>query len=337
MSAVVLTAVVLTAGISFVAALLMTRFSAVLGFTDLPNERSLHTRVTPRAGGVGFALVVPSATAATLAVSPGGLTAPIATLLVASVTIALVGLADDRWNLPITLRLLAQLVAATIVVQVSGLSFAHEIGAAVATIAIVGVTNIYNFMDGIDGLAGSQALIASSCLAVLGFLQGRPQIEIAMLLLAAGVAGFLALNWPPARIFMGDVGSTFLGFSFSAWAVIGVGEGSPGSDVWEWAAVLSPFLFDGIYTLVKRIFRGESVYRAHRDHLYQQLVRGGWSHRRTTGLYALVAIWAGVWVVISGVRSVNAVADLVVAMAPLCALPLIVRGASVSRSNEPES
>src|SRR5262249_46483873 len=121
MNPAVLSMVVLTAVTSLVVALGMTRFSAVLGFTDLPNERSLHSRVTPRAGGIGFALAVPGATAGTIAMSTDGLSGPILTLLLTSVALAVIGLADDRWNLPVALRLLAQLAAAAIVVQACGL------------------------------------------------------------------------------------------------------------------------------------------------------------------------------------------------------------------------
>jgi UDP-N-acetylmuramyl pentapeptide phosphotransferase/UDP-N-acetylglucosamine-1-phosphate transferase len=333
--ALVITAV-LTAATSFLAALAMTRFSARLGFTDLPNERSLHSRVTPRAGGVGFAIAVPIATAGTIAIAAGGLSAPILTFLLASLAIALVGLADDRWNLPVALRLLVQLAAAMVVVKACGLSFVHGLVGAVATIAIVAVTNIYNFMDGIDGIAGAQAVVAASCMALVASIQGRLEIAVAMWMMAAGVSGFLVLNWPPARIFMGDVGSTFLGFSFAGWSLLGARYGSPTIPIWAWALALSPFLFDGSYTLARRLLRGDPVHRAHRTHVYQRLVRGGWSHRRTTCLYALLAAWAGGWVILSGAAGTAPAVAIVVTAVPLFALPVMVQQV-VTRNSGSES
>jgi Fuc2NAc and GlcNAc transferase len=318
-----------TALIAFLVALALIQYSAVLGLTDRPNARSLHTKSTPRAGGLGFAVAAPAVTALAVAARSGSVNAPIATLLAAAPSLALVGLADDRWNIPAAVRLIAQTAAAIIVVWVAGKSLPHVVEMAIAVVAIVAVTNIYNFMDGIDGLAASQAVIAASAIAIVAGRAGQIDVAIGMTILAAGAAGFLALNWPPARIFMGDVGSTFLGFSFGAWALVAMPGGSGGLTPLLWIVALFPFLFDGIYTLLRRMLLGEPFYRAHRSHLYQRLVQAGWTHRRTTLLYATLAAWSSMWMVLHyGYGIGSPLLAFVAAVAPVTLLPIFVRMSS---------
>ena len=138
------------------------------------------------------------------------------------------------------------------------------------------VTNVYNFMDGIDGLAASQAVIAGLALLAAGAIVGNPLIGITAGLIAAASAGFLVHNLPPARLFMGDVGSTFLGFSFAALALLGnLGVGGGRLPIEFGIVILAPFLFDSIVTLARRVARGERWYAAHRSHYYQRLVVRG--------------------------------------------------------------
>jgi UDP-N-acetylmuramyl pentapeptide phosphotransferase/UDP-N-acetylglucosamine-1-phosphate transferase len=158
---------------------------------------------------------------------------------------------------------------------------------------------------------------------------GRIDVAIGMTMLAAGATGFLALNWPPARIFMGDVGSTFLGFSFGAWALVTVTGASGGLTPLVWIVALFPFLFDGTYTLLRRVLRGEPVYRAHRSHLYQRLVQTGWTHRGTTLLYAVLAVWSSMWMVLHyGYGIGSPLLTFAVAVAPVILLPMLVRMSS---------
>ena len=287
------------AAVSFAAAELMRRTSPRLGFTDAPNARSSHTAPTPRAGGVGFAFAVPALAAIALSAGGASIDSPARVLLAASVALAAVGLADDRWGLPAGVRLVAQLAAAIAVAAAGGVLreiavpgvFTLPLGplAVPVTVAwLVGVTNIYNFMDGIDGIAGTQAIVAAGSLAVIAICAGHVALAAALLVLCGGVAGFLPLNVPPARVFMGDVGSTFLGFSMAGWSVLGTHLAPPVPLV-AWVAGLSPFLFDSLATLARRLWRGERIHEAHRTHMYQRLVAGGWSHGRTTLLYGSVA------------------------------------------------
>ncbi len=323
--------------LSYAAAELMRRQAVRLGFTDLPNARSLHVESTPRGGGVGFAFVVPAAIACSMLLLGTPERAPQAVLLTAACALALVSLADDRWGLPQLVRLLAQFGAALVVVS-AGIVIreitipgagTYSLGAVAipATLAwIVFLTNIYNFMDGIDGLAASQAIVAAFAMSALAGCVGRPDLAIALSVLAAGVCGFLALNWPPARIFMGDVGSTFLGFLFAGWAVLTGGKAEDPLPFIAWVAVLSPFLFDACFTLVRRALRGEPIHQAHRTHLYQQLVRGGWSHARTTSLYAALAISASVLVVLYYCLQLLPTSVFLPAVLLPSTIPLIIRG-----------
>ena len=171
----------------------------------------------------------------------------------------------------------------------------HAMAAALSVAWIVWLTNLYNFMDGIDGLATSQAVIAGTALAVAGVGVGNPFIAITGACLAAASAGFVVFNWPPARVFMGDVGSTFLGFSFAGLCLLGnLGVGGARLPIEFGLLLLAPFLFDGLVTLGRRVLRGERWYAAHRSHFYQRLVQGGLSHQQVTALYAGLAVVAAV-------------------------------------------
>jgi UDP-N-acetylmuramyl pentapeptide phosphotransferase/UDP-N-acetylglucosamine-1-phosphate transferase len=322
---------------SYLVAFAVCRYSTVLGFADLPNERSLHSRATPRGGGVGFALAVPILTAIALHTLHGGIAAPERALLVASAALALVGLSDDRYGLPVRLRFGVQLVAAAAVVAAGGVMRDISLpglrliplgGLAVPfTIAwLVGLTNIYNFMDGIDGIAAVQAIVAAVAIGVVAVHEGSEGLALAMAILAAGVAGFLPMNWAPARIFMGDVGSTFLGFTLAGWAAMP----SHRVPLMIWVAALSPFLFDSIATLVRRLLRGERVYQAHRTHFYQRLAQQGWPHARTTILYGALAAASGSIAALS--MSGGAAGLLWVAAAVPLAIPLIVARPVINRS-----
>jgi UDP-N-acetylmuramyl pentapeptide phosphotransferase/UDP-N-acetylglucosamine-1-phosphate transferase len=318
--------------LSFLVAFVMVRYATVLGFSDVPNDRSLHTTSTPRAGGIGLALAVPILTALGLSTLDGGIPAPERTLLVASALLGLVGLADDRFNLPVGIRLGAQFAAAAAVVLAGGLArhvvlpgFGDvSLGALAVPVTIVwlvALTNIYNFMDGIDGMAAVQAIVAAAAIGVAAARAGSGALAEAMAILAAGAAGFLPLNWAPARVFMGDAGSTFLGFTLAGWAAMPL-HGVPAI---VWIAALSPFLFDSTVTLVRRLLLGERVYEAHRTHFYQRLVQQGWSHARTTILYGALALAAASGCIAALSMSNGAGGVAWVALAVPLSIPIIVR------------
>jgi UDP-N-acetylmuramyl pentapeptide phosphotransferase/UDP-N-acetylglucosamine-1-phosphate transferase len=154
---------------------------------------------------------------------------------------------------------------------------------------VVGFTNIYNFMDGIDGLAGSQAAIAGIGWAVLLLALEQKQLGLFAILLAGSSLGFLFLNRPRALIFMGDVGSTFLGFSLAMLPVLVFARLNDPRSLVAGALFVAPFALDGGFTILRRARRGENVFEAHRSHVYQRLNKLGYSHLQITALYALYA------------------------------------------------
>jgi UDP-N-acetylmuramyl pentapeptide phosphotransferase/UDP-N-acetylglucosamine-1-phosphate transferase len=261
------------------------------GLLDVPNARSSHILATPRTGGAAFvsAFLVGIA----IANAQGALTHE-ARLVVGSATVlALLGLADDLRSLSAGVRLLVQVAVAWVLVlvldwQLLPSLMPNGIGAAVTVLWIVACTNAYNFMDGIDGIAGGQAVAAGLGWAVLGFVIGSPPAAAIGLLVTAAVGGFLIYNRAPAKVFMGDAGSAFLGFLFGAMP-LAVGHDRP--DFMIWAALLVwPFLFDTGFTLIRRIRRREDIFSAHRSHLYQRLTIAGSSHSRVALLYVFLAL-----------------------------------------------
>ncbi len=267
------------------------------GLLDIPNERSSHNRPVPRGGGLAVVgVVLVGAAAASLCLSAG---VSIFAGIFGAVLVAAVGWRDDIHALPVSIRLVVHCLAAAIVlasgmmapcIAVSGLGIV-PIGiaaSAFAGIVLVGLTNAYNFMDGIDGIAGAQAVVAGLAWAVAGSLLGC-RLEGTLGALVAGSAiGFLVHNWPPARIFMGDVGSGTLGFLF-AWLAVESGTRDPrllvAGLVFVW-----PFIFDTAFTFLRRVIRRENVFRAHRSHLYQRLVIARLSHGVVSAIYGLLAV-----------------------------------------------
>jgi UDP-N-acetylmuramyl pentapeptide phosphotransferase/UDP-N-acetylglucosamine-1-phosphate transferase len=157
---------------------------------------------------------------------------------------------------------------------------------------IVWMVNSYNFMDGIDGLAGLQAVIAGVGWLVLSYLLGMPAMFLFSGVIAFASLGFLFHNWSPAKIFMGDVGSAFLGFTFASIPMLSRTNVIRFPDLLPIAAVLFVwfFLFDSVVTLLRRVFRGDKFWQAHREHLFQRLVSSGLSHKQVTLFYGLLAL-----------------------------------------------
>lgn len=275
---------------AFVLVGLVRRYALRHQILDHPGPRASHTRPTPRGGGLGLVVAL----LLVLPALPGARSSlPLLLALVGVTLTALVGWLDDRSSLGVRARLVAHIVAG-----VTLLPLALWPGAVPAWLGIfaavwwvfwaVSAINVVNFMDGIDGLIGSQALIFGAHLALLGVAGGLAG-AFGFALVGAS-AGFLIWNWPPAKIFLGDVGSGALGFLFVLGGLLLIREGE--------ASVVTAFLplyalfLDASVTLARRFHRGERISQAHRSHLYQRLANGGWGHARVSLLYAAVALLA---------------------------------------------
>lgn len=279
---------------------------------DIPNERSLHARATPRSGGLAVGGGV-SASLALLAVFGGAVVDAALTGIVGAVLlVALISWVDDWYSLPWSVRLGVHVFASVLVVtQIGGLrdvglpGWAWEIPESLGYVAgvmfTVWMANLYNFMDGMDGFAGGMAVIGFAGLAVLGATAGADVFAMVALIVAASAAGFLLWNFPPARIFLGDVGSVPLGVMAAGMILWGTREEI--FPFWIGVLVFSPFVVDATVTLIWRVVRRERVWQAHRRHFYQRLVMLGWGHRRTVlWEYAVMAVCA-----LSAAASVRAV------------------------------
>lgn len=258
-----------------------------LRILDHPNERSLHTVPTPRTGGLAIWLGMMLGMA--LIGISSGLRVEISWILCAVLLVGLISFLDDRKHIPVRLRLGVQLFAAILLLlnEKSGptwwpggnLDIPFVIVWACEILFIVWMTNLYNFMDGMDGFAGGMAVFGFGTLGLLGYLAGDDYYAAVCWVVAAAAAGFLVWNFPPARIFMGDVGSSSLGLlaaALSLWA-----DRAGLFPLWIAVLVFFPFVFDATVTLARRTLQGERIWEAHRNHYYQRLVQAGWSHRRT--------------------------------------------------------
>ncbi len=255
---------------------------------DTPNERSAHSRPTPRLGGIGIMAAFLPAFAVEALGSGAGTVAIV--VLIGTTSISALGLWDDLRPLSPSVRLSAQTLAATAVVVAAwdrvpdawalfGTSVPHVVLAALSVLWIVWLTNLYNFMDGIDGLAAGQAVIAGSALAIAAAAGGAMLAAKGGALLAVAAFGFLVFNFPPASIFMGDVGSTAIGFFFASAPFLGGGVGLSVETV---ALMLALFIADATVTLIRRIRRRERLSQAHRSHFYQRPLALGYGHRSIT-------------------------------------------------------
>ncbi|BBK41072.1 glycosyl transferase [Allostella vacuolata] len=244
---------------------------------DRPNDRSSHAVPTPRGGGLGL---LPPLLAGwlllALLLGPDRLMLGMAA---GALLLALVSWRDDRGGLPVRVRLLVQLAAVVPMVLLLPGPVAQGwlpgwLDGVLAALAWIWFVNLYNFMDGIDGISGVETVAVGGGLAILSLLVGPADEAGFGLLLAAAAAGFLAWNWHPARVFLGDVGSVPLGYLAGGLLLALAGAG-------HWAAALILplyYLADATLTLLRRLVRGEAVWRAHREHFYQRAVQGGLSH-----------------------------------------------------------
>ncbi len=286
---------------SLIGVRLIRRWAVQHQVYDLPNERSQHTDPTPRGGGLAILVIV------LLIFMPVGLSfgdpGMVVRYALGGAIIGLVGFADDLRSLPPLPRLIVQIIAATIflpgtpltVIGLPGLDLRllSGVGYVISLLWLVGLSNAYNFMDGIDGLAGGQAVIGGLLWALVGWFSNDSLILLLGLLIAATAAGFVVYNMPPASIFLGDVGSNFLGYSLAALPLIAISRGGSSRLIVVGALFVGLFVFDAALTFVRRVLKGENILQPHRSHLYQRLISVGELPGHVTALYLLLSVCFG--------------------------------------------
>jgi|CXWL01.1.fsa_nt_gi UDP-N-acetylmuramyl pentapeptide phosphotransferase/UDP-N-acetylglucosamine-1-phosphate transferase len=291
----------------------LCRRTSKLFLLDHPNPRSLHAVPTPRTGGVA---ILGSLFFGLIAAGVFGLLVIRETLsssvwdhlegwiLTMTLLVALVSFVDDRRGVPVWIRLGCQLTTSAILTIGAGLLLpsvqlpiygAIEFGwleAPITILFLVWMSNLYNFMDGMDGFAGGMTVIGCGFMAYFAWMAGHEFILVSALLLSLASAGFLVHNLPPARIFMGDVGSIAIGFLCGALTILGCQDGV--FDFWVPLILFSPFILDATVTLIRRVLQREKIWVAHRTHYYQRLVLSGWGHRKAVlAEYAVMALCGG--------------------------------------------
>lgn len=267
----------LAAPVSWVVIYFTHRYATTRGMLDVPSERSSHSVPTPRGGGVGIVTVSVLGTVA--AGAAGWVPAPVViALLGGGAAVALIGWLDDRRGLPAKLRLRAHFAAAVWAVAWLGpfpaarfwwdSPVAAVIAVVLSLFVITWSISAYNFMDGIDMLAGSEAVWVGVIGGLFAALMGHRDIAFLSFLLSASSLGFLPWNLPPAKIFLGDVGSGFLGYSFTVVALLSEQVGA--MPAIGWLVLLGVFAFDSTVTLCRRLARREKWYVTHRESGYQR-------------------------------------------------------------------
>jgi len=274
---------------------------------DVPNERSSHDTPVPRSGGIAIVATVLGGLAALKALSgdPAFEQDFFWMFAGAALLIAAVSVFDDLAGLGFKAKLASQSGCAVLVmafglvvdaVQLPGLGRV-ELGLwgyPLTFVWIVGLTNAFNFMDGIDGIAGGTAAVAAAFFAAVTFAQGSTFVYLVSLAIAGAALGFLVWNWQPAKIFMGDSGSQFLGFVLAVMAVIAGRFDASHTSYLVMPLLFFHYIWDTAYTFVRRLRAGERVTEAHRGHLYQLLNRLGLSHARVTTIYLAVGAVQGI-------------------------------------------
>ena len=254
-----------------------------------PGERQSHSLATPTGGGLGliFSIVVTTVCLQLFIPLPDFWWQ---NMLPGVVLLAIVGWRDDKFSVSSMIRLLVQLAVSLWLLGFGWSEFSLKgMGLlAVTAVAMVWLMNLYNFMDGSNGMAGFQGVFAGMTMAVFFQIGGQHTMALVALVVAAACAGFLPLNFPQARVFMGDVGSVPLGFIFASLSVFGVMTGSLNLPVAM--LIMSVFIVDATLTLLSRVFRGERWYTAHAQHVYQRLIAQGWSHRQVLLIYQAVNV-----------------------------------------------
>ncbi len=286
---------------------LVRKYALSRSIIDIPNERSSHTVPTPRGGGLAIVTLLLMAIGYCYFSGKSSLEFMLA-LGGGTLIVAIVGWIDDHKHIPAAIRATVYALAAIWAItwinrefplynDTYGFPFGL-LGCLFIVIGIVWLTNLFNFMDGTDALAGMESICACSAACFLFYLEGQFGMMLISAVIIASCCGFIFWNWPPAKIFMGDVGSCSLGFCFGILAVLS--ELTNSIPMTIWFILLAVFICDATFTLLMRIVRREKWYKAHKTHAYQRLVLCGMSHKKLVSLVSVINIlilWPLAWLI----------------------------------------
>lgn len=271
-----------------------------IGAVDKPNARKVHTLIMPRMGGLAIYL----AFSIVLWISQE-MNSQLLGLFLGSTVLVIVGIIDDKMDIPAKVKLIGQIIAACIVVAFGvrvefltnvlwgGLFHLSIFSIPCTVIWIVGITNAVNLIDGLDGLAAGTSIIAALTLAVVGFASQQYEMAYLAMILAGATIGFLRYNFHPASIFMGDTGSMFLGYNLSVLAIMGMAKSFTFLSLVTPLLVLAIPILDTAFAIIRRKMNNRPIFKPDKEHLHHCLLNYGFSHRDTVLIiYAVSAILA---------------------------------------------
>ena len=284
-----------------------------LGAIDKPDQRKVHNQTMPRLGGLAIFLAF---MIVTLISSWGN--AAFYGILAGGLIVFLVGMLDDMYQLSPWVKLLGQCLAAAVAMYFGvivhfvtnpfdGLLALGYLSLPLTFLWIVGVTNAINLIDGLDGLAGGVSAIAAATMGIVSLLHGQSAVAITAFILVAAIAGFLPYNFHPARTFMGDGGSNFLGFVLACLAIMGTAKSAALISLFVPIVILGIPIFDTFFAIIRRIYKRAPIFMPDKDHLHHRLMALGMSHRRSVLIiYGISAFFGGVAVTLSFITSPKA-------------------------------
>lgn len=286
--------------LSYVSVIYIRRLVLHYNILDKPNERSSHSSPMPLGGGLAIVILVLATSLGVININPTEWVRSFLYIALGAI-LAVVGWRDDLFKLSANYRFLVQGLVATI--SILGMGYFRDVripllgefnlgalGILITFLWIIGMINAYNFMDGIDGMAGGVAVVAGVGWMILSANVHNPFVFWVALAIAATSLGFLRHNWSPAKIFMGDVASTFLGYSFAVLPLLSAsqtGDALTVGTLLMWVVIMDTFM-----TFLRRLIKGENVFSGHRSFLFHQLVAGGYKHATISTLYIFLTALA---------------------------------------------
>ncbi|MGW9527038.1 glycosyltransferase family 4 protein [Paenibacillus terrae] len=314
---------IMALGLALLLTPLVKKFAVKVGAVDVPNARKVHTRIMPRLGGLGIFLAFLLSLLAISPFVPEGMLSSrdinfIAAFLIGGTLITLIGALDDRFDLNAKLKFLAQIAVACMVVfafdirvdfvnvpfQDAYSSLESWISIPLTIFWIVGVTNAINLIDGLDGLAAGVSGIAIGTIFVMSLLMGNYMVAMLCLVLLGSIIGFLFFNFHPAKIFMGDTGSLFLGFCLAMLSMLGFKQIAIVSFITPLIIIGVP-LSDTFFAIIRRKLQKKPIFSPDKGHLHHCLRELGFSHRQTVLIIYAIAAFFGVLAVIQSYAALN--------------------------------